>query len=174
MDVYSRLSDLQALHLAYSHNDMHENSRQMSFAEKVELFHNIRDRIVKSYKDTLGERQIATKWREEVANITSKTKAEVKNCYRTHLFLASFSGELWDALSGVLKPSKTKHISKNEKVKELTQYHFVNFSKVETTEERIKLLQQLSNKEITVEEFRDICVGLRYDHAFLVLNMTFI
>ena len=94
-------------------------------------------------------------------------KADVKNSYRTHLFLAAFSGDLWDALSCVLKASKTKHLSKNEKQKELTQYHFVHFSKVETTEERIKLLERLSNKEITVEEFREMCVGLRYENAFL-------
>ncbi|XP_062600039.1 uncharacterized protein LOC134261635 [Saccostrea cucullata] len=38
MDIYTNLTEAQALSLSYKHNELHENSQELSFSEKVVFF----------------------------------------------------------------------------------------------------------------------------------------
>ena len=68
MDLYHGLTNQQALFLAYSHNEMHEHSRQMSFEEKVNFFHNLRERTAAN-NPKLTQRDLASAWREQIATL---------------------------------------------------------------------------------------------------------
>ena len=41
MDVYQNLTQDQDLFLAFKHNELHENTQELSFSEKVMFFHKV-------------------------------------------------------------------------------------------------------------------------------------
>ena len=74
MDIYHNLTNKQALFIAYRHNDIHEQSKAMTFQEKVIFFHRLWEKI--NEDKFLREQPLKTRstaWRSDVALHTNKT-----------------------------------------------------------------------------------------------------
>ena len=82
MDVYQNLTQDQALFLAFKHNELHENSQELSFSEKVMFFHKL---LLDCERKFAGQTKklISTKWRSEIAAIMNKS---VSNVYHNFIF----------------------------------------------------------------------------------------
>lgn len=73
MDVYQNLTQDQALFLALSiGNELHENSQELSFSEKVMFFHKVSLDCERKFAGQT-KKLISTKWRSEIAAIMNKS-----------------------------------------------------------------------------------------------------
>lgn len=72
MDIYQNLTKDQALFLAFKHNEIHEHSQELSFAEKVSFFRKL---LLTCRRNYAGQtpKTISTKWRSEIAAIMNKS-----------------------------------------------------------------------------------------------------
>ena len=82
MVVYQNLTQDQDLFLAFKHNELHENSQELSFSGKVMFFHKV---LLDCEGKFAGQTKklISTKWRSEIAAIMNKS---VSNVYHNFIF----------------------------------------------------------------------------------------
>ncbi|KAK3593367.1 hypothetical protein CHS0354_021935 [Potamilus streckersoni] len=160
MDVYEGLSEEQCLYVAFSHNEIHEKSRKMNFQEKVTIFHRLLEKKKKSMPNK-APKVIAASWRADISTFTRKTRDEVKNSYKIHLYLASCFGRTWESIKMVFAAFDKKTIKGQKTNQKLTQYPFTHFSKIKAEMDKIHLLKSLASGEISLEEFRKECLASR-------------
>ena len=72
MDLYHDLTDQQAWFVGLQHNEIHESSRPINFADKCTLLRKLFI-ASKNKHGQLKRKEIATKWRSEVAATTGKS-----------------------------------------------------------------------------------------------------
>lgn len=72
MDIYQNLTKDQALFLAFKHNEIHEHSQELTFAEKVCFFRKLLLTCQRNYAGKTSK-AISTKWRSEIAAIMNKS-----------------------------------------------------------------------------------------------------
>ncbi|XP_062576086.1 uncharacterized protein LOC134237970 [Saccostrea cucullata] len=156
MDVYQNLTKDQALFLAYKHNELHEHSQELSFAEKVCFFHRL---LLKCQRNNAGQppKTISAKWRSDIAAIMNKSKTELKNSYKVHLNLAASKNDIWELIKDVFNAFENGCIKGQKRAEQCSQYCFWHFSKVKNNELKISLLTRFKNGEMIPEEFRSAC-----------------
>ncbi|XP_061165628.1 early endosome antigen 1-like [Saccostrea echinata] len=156
MDIYQNLTKDQALFLAYKHNELHEHSQELSFAEKVCFFHRLFLNCQRNYAGQ-PHKTISTKWRSDIAAIMNKSKTDLKNSYKVHLNLAASENDIWELIKDVFNAFENGCIKGQKRAEQCSQYCFWHFSKVKNNELKISLLTRFKNGEMMPEEFRSAC-----------------
>uniref|UniRef100_K1QG55 Uncharacterized protein n=1 Tax=Magallana gigas TaxID=29159 RepID=K1QG55_MAGGI len=156
MDIYQNLTKDQALFLAFKHNEIHEHSQELSFAEKVSFFRKL---LLTCRRNYAGQtpKTISTKWRSEIAAIMNKSKTELKNSYKVHLNLAASEDDIWELIKDVFTAFEHGCIKGQKRSEQCSQYCFWHFSKVKRKDLKILLLTRFKNGDLIPEEFRSAC-----------------
>lgn len=156
MDIYQNLTKDQALFLAFNHNEIHEHSQELSFAEKVSFFRKL---FLTCRRNNAGQtpKTISTKWRSEIAAIMKKSKTKLKNSYKVHLNLAASEDDIWELITDVFTAFEKGCIKGNKRSEQCSQYCFWHFSKVKRKDLKILFLKRFKNGDLSIEEFRTAC-----------------
>lgn len=72
--------------------------------------------------------------------------------------LAAQEEEVWECLKNAFEACKGGRV-KGIKTNEFSQYHFLYFSKLKNVDDKKKLLMDLADGNIDIEEFRKITKG---------------
>ncbi|KAK3098183.1 hypothetical protein FSP39_016945 [Pinctada imbricata] len=95
MDIYSNLTKEQAWYLGYSHNEIHSNSKEMSFMEKVTFFRKALESC-QSRCEGANQKKISQQWRSDLAAVLNKTLIKCISKKQDVFFHTQQFGDVFD------------------------------------------------------------------------------